>query len=102
MAASYSGPATAANKPGALDPKAKDLMALAIGIAIRCDGCIGFHTEAAIQYGATRDEIVETIGVAVYKYGGLPTLMLRRSNKPSTNSPAVKPGSIVPPLRNGL
>ena len=70
IAASFSELAKAAIKPGALDPKTKELMALAIGIAARCDGCIGFHTEAAIRYGATRDEIVETIGVAVYMGGG--------------------------------
>lgn len=70
VAASFSELAKAAIKPGALDSKTKELMALAIGIAARCDGCIGFHTEAAIRYGATREEIVETIGVAVYMGGG--------------------------------
>lgn len=70
VAAAFSGIAKAAIKPGALDSKTKELMALAIGIAARCDGCIGFHTEAAIKYGATREEIVETIGVAVYMGGG--------------------------------
>lgn len=70
VAAAFSGVAKAAIKPGALDSKTKELMALAVGIAARCDGCIGFHTEAAIKYGATREEIVETIGVAVYMGGG--------------------------------
>jgi AhpD family alkylhydroperoxidase len=70
VAAAFSGLARAAIQPGPLDSKTKELMALAVGIAARCDGCIGFHTEAAIKYGATRDEIVETIGVAVYMGGG--------------------------------
>ena len=70
IANAFSGVAKGAIKPGALDSKTKELMALAVGIAARCDGCIGFHTEAAIKYGATRDEIVETIGVAVYMGGG--------------------------------
>ena len=70
LSSAFSGIAKAAIEPGALDSKTKELMALAVGIAARCDGCIGFHTEAAIKYGATRDEIVETIGVAVYMGGG--------------------------------
>ena len=70
VGAAFSAIAKAAIKQGALDSKTKELMALAIGIAARCDGCIGFHTEAAIKYGATREEVVETIGVAVYMGGG--------------------------------
>ena len=34
------------------------------------DGCIGFHTSAAIHHGATRDEVLETVGVAIYMGGG--------------------------------
>ncbi len=70
VAASFSELAKAAIKPGVINSKTKELMALAIGIAARCDGCIGFHTEAAIRYGATREEVVETIGVAIYMGGG--------------------------------
>ena len=70
VAAAFSGLARAATQPAAIDAKTKELIALAIGIAGRCDGCIGFHTEAAIRHGASRDEIVETIGVATYMGGG--------------------------------
>ena len=70
VAKAFSGIAQAATRPGALDPKTKELIALAIGIAGRCDGCIGFHTQAAIRHGANRDEVTETIGVAVYMGGG--------------------------------
>lgn len=70
VASAFSGLAKAAIKPGAIDPKTKELIALAIGIAARCDGCIGFHTEAAIRHGASRDEVIETIGVATYMGGG--------------------------------
>ncbi len=70
VASAFAGLAKAATKSAALDPKTKELIALAIGIAGRCDGCIGFHTEAAIRHGANRDEIVETIGVATYMGGG--------------------------------
>ena len=57
-------------KPARSSPKTKELIALAIGIAGRCDGCVGFHTQAAIRHGADRDGILETIGVAIYMGGG--------------------------------
>jgi AhpD family alkylhydroperoxidase len=60
--------------PGALDTKTKELIALAIGVATHCDGCIAFHTRAALQAGASREEIVETLGVTVMMGGG-PSLM---------------------------
>ena len=55
---------------GAVDAKTKELMALAISIAIRCEGCIAYHTKDAIQAGATRPELLETIGVAIMMGGG--------------------------------
>lgn len=63
-----------AMKPAALSLKQKELIALGIGIATRCDGCIAFHTHEALTAGAARDEIVETIGVAVLMGGG-PSVM---------------------------
>ncbi|HMQ57116.1 MAG TPA: carboxymuconolactone decarboxylase family protein [Rhizobiaceae bacterium] len=62
--------ARAAIAPGALDSKTKELIALAIGITARCDGCLAFHAKAAKKYGATREEVVETIAVALYMGGG--------------------------------
>lgn len=59
---------------GALSMKHKELIALAIGVAQRCDGCIGFHMKKLIELGATRQEIVEALGVNVYMGGG-PALM---------------------------
>ena len=56
--------------PGALDLKQKELIALAIGIADRCVDCIGFHLQGAVKAGATREEIAETISVAVMMGGG--------------------------------
>ena len=70
----FSALAKAASRDGALDRKTKELIALAIGIATRCDGCIGFHTEALVRLGATRQEVEETLGMAVYMGGG-PSLM---------------------------
>ncbi|WBL76254.1 carboxymuconolactone decarboxylase family protein [Bradyrhizobium xenonodulans] len=66
--------AQAATREGALDKKTKELMALALGVAAHCDGCIGFHTEALVKLGATREEVEETLGMAVYMGGG-PSLM---------------------------
>lgn len=62
--------AKSAIAPGVLDSKTKELIALGIGIAARCDGCLAFHTRAAKKYGATREEIAETIAVAIYMGGG--------------------------------
>jgi AhpD family alkylhydroperoxidase len=70
----FSGLAQAATRDGALDKKTKELIALAIGIATRCDGCIGFHTEALVKLGATRQEVEEALGMAIYMGGG-PSLM---------------------------
>jgi AhpD family alkylhydroperoxidase len=70
LARAFSGLAAAATTVGELSPKTKELIAMAIGIAGRCDGCIGFHTAAAIRHGATRAEVLETIDVAIYMGGG--------------------------------
>lgn len=70
----FSAMAAAATKEGALDKKTKELIALAIGVSTRCDGCIGFHSEALVKLGATREEVEETLGMAIYMGGG-PSLM---------------------------
>ncbi|CCD83708.1 conserved hypothetical protein; putative carboxymuconolactone decarboxylase [Bradyrhizobium sp. ORS 285] len=70
----FSALARAAGADGALDKKTKELIALAIGVAVRCDGCIGFHAEALVRLGATRQEVEETLGMAIYMGGG-PSLM---------------------------
>ncbi|QDP20897.1 carboxymuconolactone decarboxylase family protein [Bradyrhizobium cosmicum] len=66
--------AQAATRDGALDKKTKELIALALGVAAHCDGCIGFHTEALVKLGATREEVEEALGMVVYMGGG-PSLM---------------------------
>lgn len=66
----FSALAGAATKDGALDAKTKELLAVAISIAVRCDGCVAFHTKAALRLGASRDEIMETVGMAIYMGGG--------------------------------
>jgi len=66
----FSAMAKAALELGALDSKTKELIALAIGVSARCDGCIAFHAKAAHQRGASREEVLETIGMAIYMGGG--------------------------------
>jgi AhpD family alkylhydroperoxidase len=66
----FAGLAQAALAPQALDCKTKELIALGISVAIRCDDCIGFHVKAALDQGATREEIVEALGMAVYMGAG--------------------------------
>lgn len=60
----------AAGQDGALDHKTKELIALAIAIATRCEGCIVFHARACLRLGVTREELIEMIGVAVEMGGG--------------------------------
>jgi AhpD family alkylhydroperoxidase len=60
----------AAVSKGALDTKTKELIALSIGISVRCNGCIAFHVHDALKAGANRQEILETIGVAILMGGG--------------------------------
>jgi AhpD family alkylhydroperoxidase len=55
---------------GILDRATKELIALAIGIAMRCDGCIALHVADALHAGATRDQVHEAIGVAILMGGG--------------------------------
>ena len=66
--------ARAATAAGAVDQKTKELIALAIGVTQRCDGCIGFHAKALVELGASREEVAETLGMCVYMGGG-PALM---------------------------
>ncbi|WP_165218173.1 carboxymuconolactone decarboxylase family protein [Affinirhizobium pseudoryzae] len=66
--------AKGATADGALSKKTKELLALAIGITQRCDGCIGFHVKALKDLGATREEIAEVAALSTYMGGG-PAMM---------------------------
>jgi AhpD family alkylhydroperoxidase len=68
----------AATVPGALDASTKELIALALSVAARCEPCIGFHTQALAKLGATRQQVHETLAVATYMGGG-PSLMYAAS-----------------------
>jgi AhpD family alkylhydroperoxidase len=64
----------AADKPGALDEKTKELIAMALSVAARCDPCLGFHAKALVKYKASRAEVEEMLGMCIYMGGG-PSLM---------------------------
>jgi len=55
---------SAGQKKNLLGAKTRELIALAVAVTLRCDGCITVHTEAAIKQGATKDDIAEALGVA--------------------------------------
>ncbi len=59
-----------AMEDGALSAKVKEMMALAVSIAVGCEGCIAYHTHDAIKAGATRSELLETISVGLMMGGG--------------------------------
>lgn len=59
---------------GALERRVKELMALAISVVKRCDGCIAHHARAVARLGVSRDEVAEAIGVALLMDGGPATV----------------------------
>jgi AhpD family alkylhydroperoxidase len=70
----FSSMAKSASSTKRIDEKTKEMIALALGVAAKCDGCLGFHTKALARLGTTRDEIAEVLGMAIYMGGG-PSLM---------------------------
>lgn len=62
--------ARSATEAQALDTKTKELVAVAISIALRCDGCVAFHVKAARRAKSTREELLDVIGMAIYMGGG--------------------------------
>jgi AhpD family alkylhydroperoxidase len=66
--------AKAAMAPGVLSELQKELIATAISVSARCEGCIGFHVKSLVRLGVTREQLNETLAVAVYMGGG-PSLM---------------------------
>jgi AhpD family alkylhydroperoxidase len=64
----------AAGKDGALDKKSKECIALGIAVALRCEGCIGFHTQKLVKLGMSEAELMEILSMAVYMGGG-PSVM---------------------------
>ncbi|MGP1272066.1 MAG: carboxymuconolactone decarboxylase family protein [Phycisphaerales bacterium] len=55
---------------GALSLRDKELIAVGIGLALRCEACVFAHVEKAVQAGATREQLIEAAGVVVAMQGG--------------------------------
>lgn len=72
--AGFSALAQAATKEGALDKKTKELVAIALAVANHCPGCIGFHSQTLVKLQTSRQELLETLAMAIYMGGG-PSLM---------------------------
>ena len=68
----------AATGDGTLDRKTKELIALALSVAARCEPCIGFHMQTLVRLGVTRQELDETLAITTYMGGG-PSLMCAAS-----------------------
>ena len=93
----FAGLARAALEPKALSTRTKELIALAISVATRCDGCIAFHAEAAVRQGASRDEVMETMGMAIYMGAG-PSVMYAAQALEAFDQFAGKTAKTAPPL----
>ncbi|MFT4067472.1 carboxymuconolactone decarboxylase family protein [Paraburkholderia sp.] len=61
----YQAMSGAGLKTSLLGAKTRELIALAVAVSLRCDGCITVHTAEALRHGATREEIAEALGVAM-------------------------------------
>jgi AhpD family alkylhydroperoxidase len=105
----FSAIAQSASAPKALDGKTKELIALAIAVAVRCDDCIGFHVKAAFEQGASREEVTEALGMAIYMGAG-PSVMyashaleaFSQFANPDSHGDAANAKSVGrPPLRLG-
>ena len=64
---------------GALDKKTKELMGLCVSLAMRCDSCVKYHIEEALQAGASEAEIIETFEIATVIGGSIVIPELRRA-----------------------
>lgn len=68
--AGYGELGKAAMADGAISTRTKEIVALAVSVAVRCDGCIANHARGASKAGATREEVAEALGVALMLSGG--------------------------------
>jgi AhpD family alkylhydroperoxidase len=99
----FAGIAQAATISKALDAKTKELIALGIAVATRCDDCIAFHAKAAAEQGATKDEVSETLGMAIYMGAGPSAMYASHALEAFTQFEAnVAKPSAVPALNRAL
>jgi AhpD family alkylhydroperoxidase len=99
---------SAGQKKDLLGAKVRELIALAVAVTARCDGCIAVHSEAAIRHGASKEEIAEALGVAIAVNAGAALVYSTRvmdavkecphevnTTKPSATSSATSNASYV-------
>ena len=70
---------TNAYSEGALDVKTKELLGLVASAVLRCDDCIKYHLEKAYENGVSREEMMETMGIATLVGGTIVVPHLRRA-----------------------
>lgn len=75
----YVAMSSAGQKTSHFDNKMRELIALAVAVTLRCDGCITVHTEAARKFGATQGEIAEALGVAISVNAGAAIIYTTRT-----------------------
>jgi AhpD family alkylhydroperoxidase len=79
IVAGYTQISDAGAKTARLDAKTRELIALAVAVTRECDGCIAVHTDAAIKEGATREEVLEALGVAIAANAGTALVFAARA-----------------------
>tara|TARA_R110000868_G_scaffold21614_15_gene89645 strand:- start:7677 stop:8027 length:351 start_codon:yes stop_codon:yes gene_type:complete len=70
---------TNAYAAGALDVKTKELLGLVASAVLRCDDCVKYHLESSFNEGASKDEVMETLGIATLVGGTIVVPHLRRA-----------------------
>ncbi|WP_435622952.1 carboxymuconolactone decarboxylase family protein [Flagellimonas sp.] len=70
---------TNAYMEGALDVKTKELLGLVASAVLRCDDCVSYHLESAKEAGASKEEVMETMGIATLVGGTIVVPHLRRA-----------------------
>jgi len=68
--AGFSAMSRAATAEGELSAAMKEIIALVMGVAHMCDGCVASHARKAARRGATRQQVAEALGVAIFMMGG--------------------------------
>jgi AhpD family alkylhydroperoxidase len=88
----YRARSDAGGKKDLLGAKTRELIALAVAVTRQCDGCITIHTAAALKQGATKEEIVEALGVAIAVNAGAALVYSARVlNAYAATAPASSP-----------
>lgn len=64
-------------KDGALPKKTKELIAIGISVLMDCESCMQWHIDQATACGATQEEILEAIEVAIEMGAGRVTVSAR-------------------------